>query len=271
MKKLIFAGLVVLLGTACTSSGGFDGSAHSAGGSTAGVVAKVGEAAPGTPSNPIEATPSTPDYVEVRNPVEGSPENPVEPDWDGDHGWDAPHDDGGMIGEVKPPRPKPENPIEPDEPKWGGDLGWGNPDYDFDGDRDWGQDRPSDNPPSDDGGAWQSVPTDNIPGRPKPDNDRPHDDNGDGTENGGIDTGWGQERPSENPPRVSVDDRMERTPDNDTPGHGENERPSIERPIERERPSDNRESNRRDRDHSRDRNGNATGRSVDGRARVGHF
>lgn len=104
MKKLIFAGLVVLLGTACTSRGGFDGSAHSAGGSTIGMVAKVvdEDAGPEAPKNPIEVTPSTPDYVEVRNPIEVSPENPIEPEWDGDHGWDnerpsdnPPSDDGG--------------------------------------------------------------------------------------------------------------------------------------------------------------------------------
>lgn len=253
MKKLIFAGIVVLLGTACTSSGGFDGSAHSAGGSTAGMVAKVVDGEEG--ENPIEVNPSTPDYVEVSNPVE--------PEWDGDYGWGKPG-------------------IDPDNPDMEPENGWPghpeNPSEQPDGDyeKEVPSGRPDNSLPHDDNGTENNPdsgwgkPVAGTPSNPievTPDNDRPHDDNGDG----GIDTGWGQERPSENPPRVSVDDRMERTPDNDTPGHDENERPSIERPIERERPSDNRESNRRDRDHSRDRNGNATGRSVDGRAKVGHF
>lgn len=240
MKKLIFVGLVVLLGTACTSSGGFDGLAHSVGGSTAGMVAKAvdGEISPGFPGNPVEVTPRTPDNGEPSSPIDKTPETPDE---DRDGGWNTPTDDAPDWG-VKPKNPKPEQPIEDDK----------NPGDIVDGD--WGQERPSDNPPGDD---------DNGQG------------GGDGNGGQGGQNGGGSGQGGHG--GAQIDDRMERDSSGGI-GGGQGNRSSTDNRMERQperptagRPSDNREANRRDRDHSRDRNGNATGRSVDGRGRVEHF
>ncbi len=261
MKKLIFVGLVVLLGTACTSSGGFDGSAHSVGGSTAGMVAKAvdGEISPGFPGNPVEVTPRTPDNGEPSSPIDKTPETPDE---DRDGGWNTPTDDAPDWG-VKPKNPKPEQPIEDDknpgdivDGDWGAPIGRDPrpeaPTEDVDGD--WGQERPSDNPPGDD---------DNGQG------------GGDGNGGQGGQNGGGSGQGGHG--GAQIDDRMERDSSGGI-GGGQGNRSSTDNRMERQperptagRPSDNREANRRDRDHSRDRNGNATGRSVDGRGRVEHF